>query len=240
VRVSGDGAAPARPPTATLALGAGDRAVQLDDGGDVYGVRQSDGALSLLEQQPQLAQRTGVTSVTPNHGWWVTGSDPTTHAPSIAVSRDQGRHWTVGSLLAPAGQLDVPTLASYDGVTAYAFVRYGAGIRHFRTVDGGLSWVEITKRIQLPGLLAEEGALAGRRFGALARADRSVLLWIQDVAVPVFLNSTDGETYGAYSGPAASVVAVEGGYATLGERPELSLDCMNWAGAELPPPVQPS
>jgi hypothetical protein len=239
VRISATGPATADQPASTLALQPGDRAVQLGDAGDIYGVRQADGALSLLDRQPALGQRTAVAAVPPDHGWWVTGVDPDAGRPAIGVSRDQGRDWTVRSLPAPAGQLDVPTLATLDGVTAHAFVRYSTGIRHFRTTDGGLTWTEITKRIQLPGTLSGDGALAGRRFGAVARADGSVLLWIQDVTAPVFLNSTDGVSYGAFSGPAAGVVAVDGGYVTLSDRPALSLDCMNWATADLPPPVQP-
>src|SRR5262249_20866300 len=144
LRVSVAGASSPQPPTGVLTLRDGDRAVQLADSGDIYGVRQSDGAFSLLERQPELAQRKSVASITPNHGWWRTGTDPGSGAPSVAVSRDQGRQWTVRALDVPAGQLDVPTLASYDGVTAYAFVRYSTGIRHFRTRDGGKSWSAIT------------------------------------------------------------------------------------------------
>ena len=240
LRVGMSGATTPDLPNSVLQLQSGDRAVQFDDAGDVYGVRQRDGALSLIEQQPPLGQRTFVTALSPEHGWWVTGVDQGTGAPAVAVSRDQGRLWTTRTLPAPAGQLDVPTVASYDGVTAYAFVRYSTGLRHFRTTDGGQHWSEINRHIQLPGLLAQDGGLAGRRFGAIARADGSVLLWIQDVAAPVFLNSTDGQNYGSYSGPLASVVTVDGGYVTLGERPELSIDCMNWAAATLPPPVQPN
>jgi len=240
LRITPEGPTTPEAPAAWHALGPGDRAFQLADAGEIYAVRQSDGAFSKLQQQPQLAQRTAVASIPPANGWWVTGADSDTGAPSVAVSRDQGRQWTVRRLSAPSGQLDVPTVATYDGVTAHAYVRYSTGIRQFRTTDGGLTWIEIAKRIDLPGVLAGQGALAGRRFGAVVRADRSVLLWIDDTAVPVFLNSTDGETFALYTGPSAAVVAVDGGYVTLGETPRISLDCMNWSPASTAVPIQPS
>ncbi len=96
------------------------------------------------------------------------------------------------------------------------------------------------KLITLGGLLGNEGGLAGREFGALARSDKSVLLWIQDVTKPVFLNSPDGETFTPYpNGPTGNVVAIEGGYVTLGDHPALSADCTRWTLARLPTPVQP-
>ena len=67
-----------------------------------------------------------------------------------------------------------------------------------------------------------------------------MLLWIQDVAKPVFLNSADGETFGVYNGPTGFVVAVNGGYVTLGEHPALSADGTRWAPARLPSPSSPS
>jgi hypothetical protein len=239
LRITPDGATSPETPAAVLALGPGDRPFQLADAGEIYGVRQHDGAFSKLDQQPRLTQRTVVTSVPPERGWWVSGADPDTGAPGVAVSRDQGRQWMVRSLAAPPGQLDVPTLATHDGITVHAYIRYSTGIRQFRTNDGGLTWAEVAKRIELPGVLASHGALAGRRFGAVARADRSVLLWIEDTTVPVFLNSTDGESFTLYTGPSAAVVAVDGGYVTLGEAPRISLDCMNWAPAAMAAPVQP-
>ena len=240
LRITPQGATTPEAPAATLNLTTGDRAFQLADAGEVFGVRGTDGAFSKLAQQPALGQRTVVTSVSPSQGWWVTGVDANTGAPSVAVSRDQGRAWVVRRLGAPSGQLDVPTLTTYDGTTAHAYVRYSTGIRQYRTVDGGVTWTEITKHIELPGVLGGQGALAGRRFGAVTRADRSVMLWIDDSAVPVFLNSIDGESFALYSGPSSAVVAVDGGYVTLGESPRISLDCMNWSQAGMAVPVQPS
>jgi hypothetical protein len=240
MRVTPSGATAVQPPPDVVPLGAGDRAFQLDNGGDIYGARQSDGALSLLVNQPAMGQRHVVTSIPPAQGWWVTGVDARDGRPTIAVSRDQGRTWSSTALKAPANELDPPTIATYDGQTVHAYVRYASGIRQFKTTDGGLGWTEVTKPIPLSGLLGNEGGLAGREFGALARSDKSVLLWIQDVAKPVFLNSPDGETFAPYpNGPSGNVVAVAGGYVTLGEHPALSADCTRWTPARLPAPVEP-
>jgi hypothetical protein len=240
MRVTADGATAVQPPPDVVPLSLGDRAFQLDSGGDIYGARQSDGALSRLVNEPLLGQRHVVTTIPPAQGWWVTGTDPRDGRPSIAVSRDQGRSWMITALTAPPNELDTPTIATFDGKTAHAYVRYSSGIRQFASVDGGLSWAEVHKRIPLSGLLGNEGGLAGREFGALARSDKSVLLWIQDVAKPVFLNSPDGKTFAPYpNGPTGGVVAIEGGYVTLGEHPALSADCTRWTPARLPNPVQP-
>jgi hypothetical protein len=240
MRVTAAGATAVQPPPDVVPLGPGDRAFQLDSGGDIYGARQSDGALSLLVNQPAMGQRHVVTSIPPAHGWWVTGTDARDGRPTIAVSRDQGRTWTSVALKAPANELDPPTIATYDGKTVHAYVRYATGIRQFASTDGGVTWAQVDRAIPLTGLLGNEGGLAGREFGALARADKSVLLWIQDVTKPVFLNSPDGETFTPYAnGPSGNVVAVDGGYVTLGEHPALSADCTRWTPARLPNPVEP-
>jgi hypothetical protein len=240
MRVTQNGATAVQPPPDVVPLGPGDRAFQLDNGGDIYGARQSDGALSRLANQPVLGQRHVISAIPPSNGWWVTGTDPRDGRPTIAVSRDQGRTWTIIALSAPPNELDTPTLATFDGQTVHAYLRYANGIRQFKTTDGGLTWAEVHKDIALSGLLGTEGGLAGREFGALARSDKSVLLWIQDVTKPVFLNSPDGETFTPYaSGPTGDVVAVEGGYVTLGAHPALSADCTRWTPARLPSPVQP-
>jgi hypothetical protein len=237
LRVTENGAAPVHTPTATLPLAAGDRPVQLVEHGPVYGVRDSDGQLSVLAAQPGLNAPTVQTSVPSGRGWWVSGYDQTTGQESVAVSRDRGAHWTVRAL--GAAGIDVPTVATADGLTADAFIRSSTGIRHFRSTDAGETWTEQQPQIILPGVLAADGALAGRDFGALARADHSVLIWVADTT-PVYLNSTDGRVFQAYQGPAGEVHAVDGGFVALGDKPQVSLDCVNWAPAILPAPIAPN
>ena len=237
LRVTETGAAPVHAPTAIVPLDTAARPVQLVDHGPIYGVRETDGELSRLASQPALTAPTVQVSVPAGKGWWVTGYDPTTGKASVAVSHDQGQHWTVRSLGATA--LDVPTIATSDGTVADAFVRFNRGIRNFRSVDGGVTWTEQQPQITLPGALAQDGALAGRDFGALARSDHSLLIWVADTT-PVYLNSTDGRIFQAYQGPAGQVYAVDGGYVAVGDKPEMSLDCVNWAPATLPAPVAPT
>ena len=237
LRVTETGATSVRAPTTTVPLDAGARPVQLADHGAVYGVRESDGRLSLLASQPNLTTPTVQTSVAAGKGWWVSGYDTTTGRADVAVSHDQGQHWVVRSL--GVTSLDVPTVATSDGAVADAFVRSSQGIQHFRSIDAGATWTEELPQIILPGVLAADGALAGRNFGALARADHSLLIWVADTT-PVYLNSADGRIFQAYQGPSGQVYAVDGGYVALGDKPEISLDCVNWAPATLPPPVGPT
>jgi hypothetical protein len=247
LRVGPSGAVAVESPTALLPLRPGDRAVQLADDGEIFGARESDATLSLLGSQPAVDRRTVDPSIAPDHGWWATGVDPTSGAPAVAVSRDQGHSWTVRALpgpagspgaVAPVGEIGVPTLATADGKTVHAYVRYDTGIRQYRSGDGGASWTEVSRRIVLPGTL-DPTSLAGRDFGAVARHDGSVLLWIQDVDSPIFLNSDDGETFSSAVGPGGDVVAVGGGFVSLGERPEVSSDGVAWNAGALPDLLDP-
>jgi hypothetical protein len=229
------------PPTTAVDLGSGARAVQLADEGDVYGVRQDDGVFGVIPQQPTMRKATVATAIPPGMGWWVTGVARMSGAPVVAVSRDQGQTWTERALdTSASGQIGTPVIATYDGVTVHAFVRYKSGLRHFVTRDGGGTWTEPASRIMLPGRLAADGALDGRLFGAAARPDRSVLVWIQDQNLPTFLNSDDGITFAAYTGPIGMVQTVQGGFVSLGSHPQLSYDCTSWINAIMPDPVRPS
>ncbi len=219
-------------------LGAADRAVQLVEYGDLFGVRESDGTLSLLVDQPPMARRTVVGDLPAQAGWWTTGTDLRTGSPAVAVSKDQGRHWLARSLNVPPG-IDAPTVATLDGTTAHAFIRYGKGIRHFRTRDGGESWQEVTVKVELPAPLSNDGALNGRAFGALVRPDRSVLLWVAGDSETVYLESLDGEHFGIVAGPGGGLDPVDNGYASLGAVPRLSTDGRTWQSAALSATVLP-
>lgn len=234
----GQSAAPMLGPSERYPLSSADRAVQLVQYGDLFGVRQSDGALSLVGQ-PQMARRTVVNALPVNAGWWVAGADLHSGAPAVAVSVNQGASWVARTLDAPAG-LDVPTVATLDGKTAYAFVRYSTGIRCFRTLDGGLTWREVTTKIELPPPLDAPNGLAGRAFGALVRPDRSVLLWVQGNSETVFLDSNDGEHFGVVAGPGGPLAAVGNGFASLGDPPRVSLDGKSWQEATLSATVLPN
>lgn len=238
MRIEVDGtSSPVAPPTDAVPLGPGDRLVQLRDHGELYGIRSTDGRLGRLPTQPPLAQAAPVQSIAPEFGWWVTGHDPASGSLAVAVSRDQAATWTTRRLEVPSG-LDTPTLATYDGVTVYAFVRGTDGIRQLGSTDGGQSWTEIKTRIPWPAPLAGAGALAGRAFGAVVRSGGSLLLWIDDDTAPVFVESTDGgRNYRAVSGPPGRVVTVPGGYVALSNPPALSRDAQTWIHAARAPIV---
>lgn len=237
--VGGSSVTPVIGPETRETLGSADRAVQLVEFGDLFGVRQSDGLLSLLVDQPPMARRSIVGDLPAQAGWWTTGTDLRTGAPAIAVSKDQGRHWLARALGAPPG-IDAPTVATLDGTTAHAFIRYGKGIRHFRTRDGGESWQEVTAKLELPAPLNNDGALNGRAFGALVRPDRSVLLWVAGDSETVYLESLDGEHFGVVAGPGGGLDPLDNGYTTLGTpSPRLSTDGRNWQSATLSATVLP-
>lgn len=232
-------ATPVIGPETRETLGAADRPAQLVQYGDLFGVRQDSGGLSLLVDQPPMAQRSVVPGLPVQAGWWVTGADLRTGAPAISVSTDQGRTWLARTFNVPAG-IDAPTVATLDGTTAHAFIRYSKGIRHFRTHDGGKSWQEVTTKIELPPPLNDDGALNGRNFGALVRPDRSLLLWVQGDTETAYLESLDGEHFGIVAGPAGPIVAVDNGYAALGEPPRLSTDGRTWQSATFSATVLPN
>ncbi|MFB7278835.1 exo-alpha-sialidase [Streptomyces hydrogenans] len=66
-------------------------------------VSPSDGRRRTLVRQPLLgAHPQPMAVVEPDGSWWVSGTDPLTGGPAVAVSRDAGRGWTVSRLPSPA------------------------------------------------------------------------------------------------------------------------------------------
>ncbi|WP_426510047.1 hypothetical protein ACPPVO_04700 [Dactylosporangium sp. McL0621] len=226
---------PVMGPADRLALGPGDRAVQLVQYGDLFGVRESDGALSIIGQPP-MARRTVAAGLPAKAGWWVTGADLHTGAPAVGVSLDQGGGWLARTLDAPAGS-DVPTVASADSHSAWAFVPYSHAIRLFRTSDGGLNWREVRGAVELPAQLK---TLDNRTLGALVRADRSVLLWVHSDSETVFFESNDGEHFTVVPGPGGAISVVDNGYAALGDPARVSRDAKAWQEAAVTGTMQPS
>ncbi|MGI5247196.1 hypothetical protein [Dactylosporangium sp. CA-139066] len=222
-------------PTEWLPLGAQDRAVQLVQYGDLFGVRAVDGELSRVGQPP-MARRTVVSDAPVTAGWWVAGADLHSGAPAVSVSTDQGHSWVARTLDAPPG-IDVPTVVTQDGQNAWAFVRYSRQIRLFRTVDGGRDWREIHDPVELPAALK---TLDNHPFGALIRPDRSLMLWIQVDNDVLFLDSNDGERFVTESGPGGAITPVDNGFASLGNPARVSSDAHAWQEADLSPTVLPN
>ncbi|MFI5906572.1 hypothetical protein [Dactylosporangium sp. NPDC051541] len=226
---------PVMGPSDRLTLGSGDRPVQLVQYGDLFGVRATDGSLSLVGQPP-MAQRVVAPAVPAAAGWWVTGRDLETGAPAVSVSTDQGAHWLARTLNAPAGN-DVPTVATANGKDAWAFVPYKSAIRLFRTGDSGLNWREVSGAVTLP---AELKNLDNRQLGALVRDDRSLLLWVHSDTQTIFFDSNDGEHFSVVPGPGGVIAPVDGGYAALGDPARVSKDAKTWQDAAVSATVLPN
>ena len=99
-------------------LSPGDRAVQLTENGELYGVRAVDDRLTKLASQPPLEQPVLATGVEPSAGWWVTGLDVLTSDLAVSVSRDEGRSWTTRRLGTPPPADQPAAVTSSDGMTA--------------------------------------------------------------------------------------------------------------------------
>jgi hypothetical protein len=118
-------------------------------------------------------------------------------------------------------------LVAADAGTAYVFVRTSAGLQQRRTLDGGRTWHAVEPVMPWPSL-GSDTDLVARRFGAVSRADGSLLVWLE--APAVFLESTDrGETFHAANGPSGPIVAVSDGFVALSDPPAVSRDGRTWS-----------
>ena len=219
---------------------AGDQAVQLTRYGDVSFIRQADARVLRAPTQPNLKDVVLVTSVAPDHGWWVTGIDPVSDEAAVAVSHDLGHTWTVVSLGVRPGMGD-PVLTTGDGTTAFVFVRTADGIQQRITTDGGLTWRPLYATMPWPTSFGTQGEPVERRLGAVVRRDRSLLVWAEAEPGAVFLESYDlGVTYKQVAGPSGPIVVVQDGYVAVGAPPMFSYDGYSWTSLPSPPYVLPT
>ena len=217
----------------------GDQAVQLTRYGELSFIRQSDARALRVPTQPALRDVVLVTSVAPKDGWWATGVDPATGEVAVAVSHDLGTNWTVVPLGLKPGMSD-PVLTTGDGDTAYVFIRTSTGIQQRLTTDGGLSWRPLDTDMPWPAL-GSRGDVVDRRLGAVVRRDGSLLVWVEEAPGAIFLESTDlGSSYRPANGPSGPIVAVQDGFAALGDPPLLSYDGHSWAPLARPAVVPPT
>jgi hypothetical protein len=105
-------------------------------------------------------------------GLWVSGVDPSTRKPALAVSRDRGRTWKVSVFTAAApvdasgggvGLGNLPELFTADGRTAYVMQASLMGTDEpliYHTVDGGETWrlIEQGERIQPFSFVTRDGS----------------------------------------------------------------------------------
>jgi hypothetical protein len=239
IAIGGGGAEIAPEPFDGSGAREGDLLVQLRRYGELYFVRQSDGRVIRTPTGPELNNVTVVSGVSPDNGWWVTGTDPTSGDIAVGVSQDLGASWTVRPIGVRSG-MDDPIVATNDGQVAYAFVRSADGIQQRRSLDGGESWQTMTAAMPWPAL--NNGAnVATRKLGVVVRADGSLLIWIEEPPGAIFLESSDlGNTYHPTSGPAGPIVAVSDGYVALGDPPVISFDARTWTALARPATVPPN
>jgi hypothetical protein len=172
---------------------------------------------------------------TPDGGWWVTGLDRATGNWGVAVSRDDGRSWTVTFL--PAVNrvgFDRITLA-WSNSAVYALAtglvanvaepRSLLGI--FRSADGGSSWEQTWV-----GDGRQPRSLGG--VGVVWQ-DGSLVVSPADIG-PGYKSVDGGRTFSAMlDGPRVGVVKKSGGgyVGELGGKYFRSLDGVGWTGVSV-------
>ncbi|MGW6556769.1 exo-alpha-sialidase [Streptomyces hydrogenans] len=130
-------------------------------------VSPSDGRRRTLVRQPLLgAHPIPMTVVEPDGSWWVSGTDPLTGGPAVAVSRDAGRGWTVSRLPGPADgpRRHARIVVGPDAVYAAEMGERPGGepVKNplwalHRSRDGGRTW----QRTWTPGATDEPRSLEG-------------------------------------------------------------------------------
>ncbi|MFJ7958419.1 exo-alpha-sialidase [Streptomyces sp. NPDC096319] len=130
-------------------------------------VSPEDGRRRALARTPLLgAHPRPAEQPEPDGSWWVSGTDPLSGRPAVAVSREGGRGWTVrllpstaagpGRYTAVAVGPDAVYAAEMGELTGGAPVKNGMRALH-RSVDGGRSW----RRVWTTGPVAEPRTLMG-------------------------------------------------------------------------------
>lgn len=237
IYLNGGGAEIAPEPQDSTGPDNGDLVVQLRLHGELSFVRQIDSRVFRLANQPPIKEPTLVTSIRPERGWWVTGVDPASGEIAVAVSQDLGSTWQVRPLGIRQAMAD-PVLATGDGKTVFGFVRTVAGLRQFRSTDGGLSWEPLNSVMPWPSFGSSD--VVTRTLGAVVRGDGSLLVWVKESPGAVFLDSVDGgATYRPATGPSGPIVPVLDGFVALGDPPSVSFDGHSWSPLPGPAFVPP-
>ena len=195
--------------------------------GKIEEVNGGDGKVHPIARQPKLSS---INLASINHGWWVTGDDPSTGELAVSLSHDQGATWHTTKLGVIPETGEQPALATADGSNVYVLVRSGGQMLLIRSSDGGQTWA---------APIPEAGWTATEDFGLMTPRDGSVGVWLSVGADAVsYRRSIDhGATFAPVTGgaaPAGCVVTVSGGYVTLGAHPTTSVDGRAWRRIIMP------
>lgn len=202
------------PEGATLAspcTGERDEVDDCDDGRLVVTVPDS-GRRIWLDTSPALEDPSPESVPADDGAWWVSGRDSATGRRAVAVSRDQGRSWSVSRLPRWQARQVHQLPITMRGKDAYALavgslrdVRSGL-LAIFHSEDGGETWEQTWQ--------AAPGDSPRSIAGSPIAGPRGVLI-ILDESVPVHHRSLDGgRTFDAaiFTQPISSPRRMRGGY----------------------------
>ncbi|MFF9915015.1 WD40/YVTN/BNR-like repeat-containing protein [Streptomyces sp. NPDC013457] len=130
-------------------------------------ISPEDGRRRALAQGPLLGARPRPAEVAePDGSWWVSGNDPLSGRAAVAVSRDQGRSWSVSRLPSPTAEPGWFTAVAVGPDVVYAAemgeLKGGDPVKNpmralHRSRDGGRTW----ERMWTTGPMAEPRTLLG-------------------------------------------------------------------------------
>ncbi|MEU9863506.1 sialidase family protein [Streptomyces sp. NPDC047971] len=130
-------------------------------------ISPEDGRRRALAEQPLLGARPRPAEVAePDGSWWVSGTDPLSGRAAVAVSRDQGRSWSVSRLPSPTSEPGWYTAVAVGRSVVYAAemgeLKGGDPVKNpmralHRSLDGGRTW----QRMWTTGPTTEPRTLLG-------------------------------------------------------------------------------
>lgn len=191
-----------------------------------------------LSTAPALEQLAAESTPLPDGSWWISGRDPGTGEWSVAVSRDDGRHWTVQALPelpdrdivgVPVSGLDENLYATPKGGPSHS---YGV-IAVFHSPDNGETWQRTWH--------ADSGREPAQMLGTAMATDDGVLITVEGIGAPDGWRSRDrGRTFGSPQPADALGTATRGrgGYLIStggGTRWYRSPDATTWSTLAFPP-----